>query len=113
MAQAPRYLIVFHDLVMVVIAWLGLHALRYWISNQTPPFQALGTEMLIVLVSQALVFQWVGLYKGLWRFASLPDLWNIIKAGMGGVVLAAVALFAYNRLDGVSRAVLTNVPMSL
>ncbi len=113
MAQLPRYLIVLHDLVMVVVAWLGLHAIRYWINNQTPPFQALGAEMAIVLVSQAMVFQWVGLYKGLWRFASLPDLWNIIKAGIGGVILASVALFAYNRLNGVSRAVLLLYPFVL
>ena len=30
---------------------------------------------------QGLIFWWTGLYKGLWRFASLPDLWNIVRGG--------------------------------
>ncbi len=27
---------------------------------------------------------WTGLYRGVWRFASLPDLWNILRAAVFG-----------------------------
>ena len=38
----------------------------------------------LVLAAQGAVFWLTGLYKGLWRFASLPDLWNIARASVLG-----------------------------
>ncbi|HZP65825.1 MAG TPA: nucleoside-diphosphate sugar epimerase/dehydratase, partial [Rudaea sp.] len=70
-------------------------------------------EIGIVLAAQGLVFWWTGLYKGLWRFASLPDLWNIVRAGVLGAIAIAVALFLYNRLATVPRAVLVIYPALL
>ncbi len=58
------------------------------------------------MLVQGLVLWWTGLYKGLWRFASLPDLWNILRAGVLGAIGIAIALFLYNRLTTVPRGVL-------
>jgi FlaA1/EpsC-like NDP-sugar epimerase len=65
------------------------------------------------VLAQGLVLWWTGLYKGLWRFASLPDLWNIVRAGALGSVAIAIALFLYSRLDSVPRAVLVIYPVVL
>ena len=39
-----------------------------------------------------------GLYRGIWRFASVPDLLNILKASMFGLLAILFVLFIYNRL---------------
>lgn len=76
----PRVLVAAHDLAMVWICWQVLHRLRYAMLAHAPDFPLWSNEIAIVLVAQGTVFWWMGLYRGLWRFASLPDLWNIVKA---------------------------------
>ncbi|MGG6461469.1 polysaccharide biosynthesis protein [Solilutibacter silvestris] len=115
-AWLPRGLIVAHDLAIVWVTWVGLHWIRYGIPSAGPlPPQAdfWSTETAIVLLAQGLVFWRVGLYRGLWRFASTPDLWNILKAAVAGIVVITLALFVYNRLGGVPRSVLLLYPFVL
>ena len=112
-AAMPRLLVVGHDLIMVAIAWCGLHWLRYsMVADGAMPTLDLG-QLAIVLALQAIVFWWVGLYRGLWRFASVPDLANLMKAGLLGLFCIVIGLFLYNRLQGVPRAVLVIYPFAL
>ncbi|MEO8366756.1 MAG: nucleoside-diphosphate sugar epimerase/dehydratase [Pseudoxanthomonas sp.] len=112
-AFLPRLTVVSHDLVMVWICWEGLHHLRYAMLADPPSFPLWSTEIGIVLVAQGLVFWRVGLYRGLWRFASVPDLWNILKAALLGLLALALGLALYNRLGSVPRAVLVLYPIVL
>jgi FlaA1/EpsC-like NDP-sugar epimerase len=109
----PRVAVVTHDLAMVWGCWIGLHWLRYDFVQGASAFPPWSTGTAIVIGAQGLVFWQVGLYRGLWRFASLPDLWNIFKASILGVLAIAVALFVYSRLDQISRAVLLLYPFVL
>ncbi len=59
------------------------------------------------------MFWRVGLYRGLWRFASVPDLWNILKAGVFGLLAIVLGLAVYNRLGTVPRTVLVVYPFAL
>ena len=65
------------------------------------------------MAAQGLVSWWVGLYRGLWRFASVPDLLNIFKASILGLLAVVIGLFFYSRLDLVSRAALLVYPFAL
>jgi FlaA1/EpsC-like NDP-sugar epimerase len=109
----PRLAVVVHDLAMVWIAWISSNWLRSSLELNPPPFVWFTPEIAIALAVQGLVLWWTGLYKGLWRFASLPDLWNILRASVVGTVAIAVALFLYNRLGTVPRAVLVMYPAAL
>ena len=89
----PRAAVVVHDLVMVALAWLAAG----WIMNRNGfggviTDLALGTELALVLAVQGLILWSTGLYKGLWRFASFPDLWNIARAAAFGTLLIITAL---------------------
>ncbi|MBS0591539.1 MAG: polysaccharide biosynthesis protein, partial [Proteobacteria bacterium] len=99
----PRLAVVLHDLAMVWLAWIATNWLRYSLEPTGIPHIAWAPETAIVVFLQGLVLWWTGLYKGLWRFASLPDLWNILRAGILGAIAIAVALFLYNRLTTVPR----------
>ena len=100
----PRLAVAGHDLAMVWVCWQGLHYLRFALQPQPLGLETFSTTVLIVMVAQGLVSWRVGLYRGLWRFASVPDLVNIFKASILGVLAAVVGLFFYSRLDLVSRA---------
>ena len=109
----PRMTIIVHDLMMVWICWQGLHHLRYAMLPQPKSFPLWSSEIAIVLLAQGLVFWWAGLYRGQWRFASVPDLWNILKASLLGLLAIALGLALYNRLGSVPRGVLVLYPLAL
>ncbi|MBS0557247.1 MAG: polysaccharide biosynthesis protein [Proteobacteria bacterium] len=109
----PRLAVVLHDLAMVWIAWTAANWLRYSFELHPPTIWQLAPDTAIVLLMQGMVLWWTGLYKGLWRFASLPDLWNILRAAVIGALAIAVALFLYDRLDSVPRSVLFIYPLVL
>jgi FlaA1/EpsC-like NDP-sugar epimerase len=89
----PRAAVVAHDLVMVGFAWLaaGWIVKRNGLTGVVDALPLL-TELFLVLAVQGLVLWSTGLYKGLWRFASFPDLWNIARAAAFGTTLIITAL---------------------
>ncbi len=109
----PRTLIVMHDLGMVWICWVGLTTLRYKFVPGHVEVMLVSPSVAMVLVAQGLIFWWSGLYRGLWRFASLPDLINIVKASVLGLLAVALGLFLINRLDMVPRSTLVLYPVVL
>ena len=111
--RLPRLAVVLHDLVMVWVCWQGLHYMRYALQPSPLSLAPFSSTVLIVLVAQGLVSWRVGLYRGLWRFASVPDLMNIFKASLIGLLAVVVGLFFYSRLDLVSRAALLLYPFVL
>ena len=108
----PRAAVALHDLLVAALAWWIAKTLRYaLIPDAAVSFFAL--EFPLVLLVQGLLFTWTGLYKGVWRFASLPDLWNILRAAVLGSFAIGLVLFLYNRLEGVPRSVLLLYPVVL
>jgi FlaA1/EpsC-like NDP-sugar epimerase len=89
----PRAAVVAHDLLMVAVSWLAAG----WIIQRgafSGIFSSIPllSELFLVLAIQGLVLWSTGLYKGLWRFASFPDLWNIARAALFGMILIIVSL---------------------
>ncbi len=109
----PRLAVVVHDLVMVWLAWYATNEMRFALVPNAPDVSPFAPEIPVVLGAQALVLWWTGLYRGLWRFASFQDLWNIARAGVFGSLAIALCLFLFNRLEGVPRSVLLIYPLTL
>ncbi|MBI3778648.1 MAG: polysaccharide biosynthesis protein [Gammaproteobacteria bacterium] len=95
-----------HDQLMIPFAWFGAYWLRF---NLDPITEGYFNQALMLLpiawIVQGGMFWYFGLYRGIWRFASIPDLVRIIKAVTAGVVVAATAIFILTRLQGVPRSV--------
>lgn len=66
-----------------------------------------------VIPLQALVFLFAGLYRGVWRFASLPDLQRLIRAIAISSALVVAILFMFKPHGVVPRSVLIMDPMLL
>ena len=112
-ALLPRAAVVLHDLCMVALCWTALVQYRYLLSSAKVAPSPWGPEILLVLVAQGLVFWQMGLYRGVWRFASVPDLINIVKATVYGLFAVLLVLFIYNRLEQAPRSVLVLYPLCL
>jgi FlaA1/EpsC-like NDP-sugar epimerase len=82
-----------HDVAAVGLAWLGAYWLRF--NLEIPPavfLQAAFVALPGVIAVHTVVFWLMGLYRGLWRYASLPDLQRILMA-VGLAALATPTLF--------------------
>jgi FlaA1/EpsC-like NDP-sugar epimerase len=109
-----RRLIVFlHDVTAAALAWVAAFWLRF---NFDVPadYHALMVERLPgVIFIHAMVFWTLGLYRGLWRYASLPDLQRIAVA-VGIAALAVPAVLAFLRIGiPVPRTVYVLTPLLL
>jgi FlaA1/EpsC-like NDP-sugar epimerase len=110
-----RALLIFsHDLLMVPLAWLGSYWFRFNLAQIPDSYWTQGLHTLPwVLLVQACSFYFFGLYKGVWRFASLSDLIRIIKAVAAGTVASMALLFIIYRLEFIPRSLVVLYPLLL
>lgn len=109
----PRMAVVLHDLFMTWLAWMISYAIRYSIWPESPELNWFTKEFALVIFIQGLVAYYFNLYRGLWRFASVPDLVNIAKSATIGTFIIGFVLFLIYRADGVPRSVLIMYPFIL
>ena len=108
-----RTAIILHDLFMAEVAWTLAWWVRYNLDFPFPEWDVWLLSSPIVIIVQFLVFWRFNLYRGIWRFASVPDLWNIFRSAFLGALCIALALFISFRLEGVPRSVLVLYPVFL
>jgi len=102
-----------HDLCVAAIAWMVSYVLRF--NFDIPPHfvEAMLRNLLWIVPLQAAIFHSFGLYRGIWRFASIPDLRRItLAAGTAGLAIPALLLML-QRLNDVPRSVLVMNPLLL
>lgn len=101
-----RFIVLLHDAIMVPVAWFAAFWLRFNLTEFSHHEWLVAVNTLpIVLTVQVLAAIWAGCYRGMWRFASLPDLIRIVKAVSVGAVVALASIFVFNHLINVPRAV--------
>jgi FlaA1/EpsC-like NDP-sugar epimerase len=92
--------------MMTGAAWAGAYWLRFNLAEIPGNFLLdLKRDLPYVLLIQGVVFWMLGLYRGVWRFSSMPDLIRISKSVLIGISLILISFFLYDRLHGVPRAV--------
>lgn len=108
-----RLAVIGHDLLMVWLAWVASFYIRYSIWPLSPSVELWSLEIGMVLMVQGLVSFYFDMYRGLWRFASVPDLMNILKSALVGTLAIAGMFFLMNRLSGMPRSVIVMYPILL
>lgn len=102
----------FHDLIVTSAAWLLAYALRFNFEVPTDYGLQAWQALIWVVPMFAALFYLFGLYRGIWRFASLLDLQNLLAA----VAVGALATASFVVLFGiplVPRSVLLLHPIVL
>ncbi len=95
-----------YDVLAMAAAWLGAYVLRFSFAIPSDYLYGMLEPMLWVVPLQAVVFRYFGLYEGIWRFASLPDLMRIVKAVGFAALLVPVGLLLLPPAVVVPRSVL-------
>jgi len=99
------------DLCAVAGAWLAAYFIRF---NGSVPLDFLhgGLRSLVwLLPAYGIAFRTFGLYRGMWVFASLPDLIRISKAVAAGAMLAMIASLMVQPMPITPRSVLVVSPL--
>jgi FlaA1/EpsC-like NDP-sugar epimerase len=82
------------DALLLVAAWYAAHLVRFDFAipeNQWVLFKAMLPLMLMIKLVTFYVFD---LYRGMWRYTSVSDLINIIKAaGISSLLIVSLVLF--------------------
>ncbi|MFH1215344.1 MAG: nucleoside-diphosphate sugar epimerase/dehydratase [Pseudomonadota bacterium] len=109
-----RWAAFLHDLLWIPLAFFGAYWIRFNFESIPPRLLTICFHILLVIFPiQGLLLWLFGLYRGMWRFASLPDLLRILKAVFSGTAVFLLVFFQYNRLDSVPRAVIFLYPLLL
>ena len=100
----PAHVALIHDLVMAALGFVAAVVLRMGFAafNEVPQVLLLGTAVFCLVAG--LVFRWTGLYRGVWRYASLDDTIAIVKAVSLTVLVFVACLFLITRLDALPRS---------
>jgi O-antigen biosynthesis protein WbqV len=93
-----------HDIVMAGVAFVAAVWLRVgddgW--DEAAPAVMLGAPLFMAIA--AAVFSMTGLYRGVWRYASLDDFLAIARAGALTALLALAVMFLTTRGDSLPRS---------
>lgn len=113
MSNFRTLLAILHDLLAVAFAWLFAFWLRFNLEMpQAYSDQARATVVWVVPLYGA-IFYFSSLYRGIWRFASLPDLQRIILCVGAGALAVPGMLFMLQFEFAVPRSVLVTAPVLL
>ena len=107
-----RLLAVAHDLVAVAVCWFLAYWLRFNLSLPETYLASAMETFALVLCVHAPAFWLFGLYRGIWRYASLMDLRRIILSVLLAAVVVAAGVLML-RVQSVPRSVLVLHPILL
>ena len=110
----PRaFLALVHDVLMAAVAWALAYYLRFNFSIPAEFISSMWQNLLWVLPIQVASFFFFGLYEGMWRFASIPDLKRILKAIVIAAMLIVTVMMMHKPLGVIPRSVLILDPLLL
>ena len=102
-----------HDVLAAAAAWCLAYLFRFNFDIPESYFAAMLTTAVWIVPVQAMIFLGLGLYRGLWRYASLPDLNRILLAVALGAIATPLVLFMLGLSAGVPRSVILLAPILL
>ncbi|MEO6825192.1 MAG: nucleoside-diphosphate sugar epimerase/dehydratase [Nitrosospira sp.] len=102
-----------HDIAAAVAAWTLAYAFRFNFEIPSLYLASLKEILPWIIPVHAAVFLWFGLYRGLWHYASLPDLRRILLAVLTSAAAVPLVLFMLQILAGTPRTVLLLAPILL
>jgi FlaA1/EpsC-like NDP-sugar epimerase len=102
-----------HDLVAIVLAWLFAYLLRFNLELPDHFTDEMWRTLVFVIPLQGLVFWYFGLYKGVWRYASIYDLRRIVLATILSAALIPLMFWMLRAHVVIPRSVILLDPLLL
>lgn len=99
------YLILCADVILILVSLYTAYLVKF--DFRTPNYMLSGLKLSfpLVIAVKLPVFYFSDLYRGMWRYTSIPDLINTVKASsFATLIITAIVIFGYN-FEGFSRSV--------
>jgi FlaA1/EpsC-like NDP-sugar epimerase len=98
------YFILAADLVIFVTAFVGAYLLRFDFTLE-PFYRGQILRLLpFLLPGKILIFFLLGMYRGMWRYTSLNDLWRLVQASLLAMLYISAILYILGS-HGIPRSV--------
>ena len=89
--NTPKLLIAYtHDILAVFLALIGAYFIRFNFDIPLDNRNQILEILPFIVIPQSLFFLYIGIYRGLWRFASLPDLKRIFMGALFALFLIII-----------------------
>jgi FlaA1/EpsC-like NDP-sugar epimerase len=102
-----------HDVFATALMWLAAYWIRFNFDIPGEFFDGLWRVMLWVVPIYATVYLLLGLYRGIWRYASMDDLRRLLIAVALGAVATIVIGLTLNTSGGIPRSIYVLHPVLL
>lgn len=100
-----RILEVGADFILICIAYVSAYLLRFEGTLSTLNQELIVKSLPLMVVVKYIVFFKFGLYRGMWRYVSVPDLITIFKAVSFASITSVISIVFLLRFQDFSRAV--------
>ena len=99
------YFILFSDICLVAAAYLLAYLLRFEGRIPAQEWETIRSTIPYILPFKLVILYIFGLYKGMWRYTSVVDLFNVVKATLTSSTLIILAILFFYRFEGFPRSV--------
>jgi FlaA1/EpsC-like NDP-sugar epimerase len=113
MKKIKIFLAFLHDFLAIIFSWFLAYALRFNFALPDEHLQVLYIALPPVLLISSFCFYFIGLYRGIWRFASITDLKRIIASTLLATFISIAVFFMYKGIGIIPRSVLVMHPLLL
>lgn len=100
-----RPLIVLFHFCLVVLAYLLAFLLRFDLELPREYAAIFFKTLPLLIIIKIVTFYYFGIFKGLWRYVGMDDLWQIIKANSVAILVFAIGEISIYGLQGFPRSV--------
>lgn len=101
-----------HDLIATALMWLAAYWIRFNFEIPAELFASSWNALAWVIFVYAIIYLKYGLYRGIWRYASIGDLRRLLIAvGLGAVITAGIVYMI--QAPGIPRSILLLHPILL
>lgn len=93
------------DIMLLSVAWCGAYLLRFNFDIPANDLSSIKKALPFIIAIKFLFFYFSDLYRGMWRYASITDLLNVIRASSISSLLIVNLVLFVTRFEGFPRSV--------
>lgn len=94
------------DALLLTAAWYGAYLLRFNFQIPEDSTNLLERVLPLVIVIKILCFYFLDIYQGMWRYTSISDLFNILKASVVSSIIIFFFIWYIQGFSGFARSIL-------
>jgi FlaA1/EpsC-like NDP-sugar epimerase len=98
------WLVLAADVCLLACSYVFAHAIRFEFQIPLDYQRIIWVTIVPVILTKLVFFWWFSLYRGMWRFTSVGDLLNVLRASAAGSAAIMVTLLLSHRFQGFSRS---------